>query len=193
METFVDLYTAVTETLPQKHANRDLEEYLRALLSLALDRKNEMPSIHLFYQLLDGAFTAPPLAFQDEWLAVTQSPDDNPMSYKFTNPEIFQAADLTTGAGYADFTFLQQVLIFQIADLHRMRNKELKDEMRYFGVTSPTGNAWYNFDPYTNLECGLRCLEDNLDLEDENGQKPEPIEISWKTLGQILEMGRVYE
>jgi hypothetical protein len=32
--------------------------------------------------------------------------------------------------------------------------------MRYFGIVSETGNRWYNFEPMTNSECGLRCILD---------------------------------
>ncbi len=170
-----------------------MEDYLRALLSLCLSKKNETPSIHLFYTMLDEAFTASPLPFEDEWLRVTKSPDENQFMYKFTNPALFIATNLAVNINDPNFDFLQQVLIFQIADLRRMRDKELKDEYRYFGIDSPTGNRWYNFDPFTNLECGLRCLEDNADMEDEVGQPAEPMPVTWKTLGQILEMGRVYE
>ena len=59
--------------------------------------------------------------------------------------------------------------------------------MRYFGIDSETGNRWYNFDPMTNLECGARCILDNEDDEDKE------FIVSWQTLGELLEMGRIYE
>jgi hypothetical protein len=32
----------------------------------------------------------------------------------------------------------------------------LENEYRYFGIDSPTGFRWYNFDPCSYLECGVR-------------------------------------
>ena len=39
----------------------------------------------------------------------------------------------------------------------------------------------------TNLECGARCI---LDSEDDNEND---FNASWQTLGELLEMGRIYE
>ena len=69
-----------------------------------------------------------------------------------------------------------------------MRGKQLEDKMRYFGVTSETGNLWYNFDPFTNLECGLRGTLDNEEEEEESDFSP-----TWQYLGELLETGRIYE
>ncbi len=68
-----------------------------------------------------------------------------------------------------------------------MKGKQLEDKMRYFGIASETANHWSNFDPMTNLECGARCL---LDREDDNEKE---LAVNWYTLGELLEMGRVYE
>jgi hypothetical protein len=79
------------------------------------------------------------------------------------------------------------VLQFQIAELHKMKGKQLNDEGRSFGIDSETGNRWYNFDPYSILECGMRCY---LDYCEDDEQE---FEVSWQTLGDLLEMGRIYE
>ena len=68
-----------------------------------------------------------------------------------------------------------------------MKHKQLYDKMRYFGIKSETGHRWCNFDPMTNLECGARCI---LDSEDDNEND---FVVSWQTLGELLEMGRIYE
>jgi hypothetical protein len=37
------------------------------------------------------------------------------------------------------FAYTQAVILFQIVELHRMKDKELHNEMRSFGITSETG------------------------------------------------------
>ena len=64
--------------------------------------------------------------------------------------------------------FTQNVLIFQIAELHRMRDKELQNPQRYSGINSETDNWWYNFDPFTNLECGAEWFLDSADSEEDD-------------------------
>ena len=60
------------------------------------------------------------------------------------------------------FAYTQAVILFQIAELHRMKDKELHNEMRSFGITSETGYDWYNFNPLDLLECGARGLCDYI-------------------------------
>ena len=66
-----------------------------------------------------------------------------------------------------------------------MQNKQLENELRYFGVDSETENRWYNFDPFTNLECGAAWLL--------SGREDQKMNVNWKTLGILLETGRIYE
>ena len=87
-----------------------------------------------------------------------------------------------------EFRILKHTILFQVADLYRMRDNQLKDEYRYFGVKSPTGNSWYNFDVFTYLECGTSGMEDHAqDVEAEFAG------CDWVFLADILELGRLYE
>jgi len=65
-----------------------------------------------------------------------------------------------------------------------MKGKQLENKYRYFGIQSETGNYWYNFDPFGNLECGARCMEDNETNFDD---------LNWSFIGELLENGRIYE
>lgn len=172
--------------LPHHYQNIELEPYLLALLKLATQHEQEEPTAELFMQLLGDAFTSEPHPFNPEWLTITEPPDQNVLSKKFTNPEIDPSFDKTVVSNKSGFEFTMAVLQFQIAELHKMEYKQLHNEMRYFGVHSETDNLWYNFDPMTNLECGARCLCDNRGDEKE-------MEANWQTLGELLEMGRIYE
>ena len=78
------------------------------------------------------------------------------------------------------------VIIFQVAELHRMRGQELQNELRHYGITSETGYSWYNFDPLTLLECGAQGLEDRLGEET-------AVAEDWSLLGDLLDLGRYYE
>ncbi|MDR2918046.1 MAG: hypothetical protein LBV72_01605 [Tannerella sp.] len=174
-------------SLPSKHENRDLEEYLLALYALVEKHKEREITAELLMRLLSEAFTAPPAPFREEWLAYDKVPHDNGIIRKFTNPDLKDDFDRTFYTHSEGVEFTLEVLKFQIAELHKMRGKQLIDKYRYFGIDSETGHRWYNFDPFTNLECGVRCLDDNSDSDDEE------IEIGWHTLGVLLEDGRIYE
>jgi len=157
-----DFYNCICK-LPDNHKNRDLEEYLLALHPLLLQNIENTPSFDLFHKLLEEAFTSKPTDLNNEWLDIINPPEHN--------------SNLT------DFEYLIEVVKFQIADLHKMKNKQVKNEMKYFGIDSETDHRWYNFDPFTNLECGVSGIMNG------NSEK----QVTWATLGEIIEYGRIYE
>ena len=174
-------------TLKDNFENRELETYLLSLLSLVEQQKNQDLTTDLLLNLLHNAFTSEPKEFNSEWLSITTAPDENTMSKKFTNPEINIPIDKSVVSEKSGVDYSIAVLQFQISELYKMKGKQLDDDMRYFGINSETGNRWYNFDPMTNLECGARCILDNEEDEDKE------FIVSWQTLGELLEMGRIYE
>ena len=181
-----DLYREIS-LFRNRYENRDLEEYLSALLMLVEREKSQTLTPELLLKLLQDAFTSEPAEFNSDWLQITDAPDSNIMSKKFTNPEFSSGIDKSVVSNVNGLDYTITVLHFQISELHKMRNKQLLDEYRYFGIDSETGNRWYNFDPLTNLECGAACMLDNTEDEDAS------MEFTWQTLGELLEMGRVYE
>lgn len=146
---------------------RDLEQYLLALWRLIDERHASSMDEELFFELVCQAFTADAPEFDERWLASTQPPS--------------QPAD--GGLAVEGRAYTCEVIRFQTAELHRMRGKQLDDEMRYFGVWSETGHRWYNFEPHSLLECGAAGLWD----------EEEPVTWSWSLVGEILETGRIYE
>ena len=167
--------------------NRDLETYLLALLKLVDQKKDENLSAELLLKLIQEAFIAEPAEFNSEWLSIIKPRDQNIMSKKFTNPGINPSFNKAAISDKSGIDYSIAVLQFQISELHKMRQKQLRNEIRYLGIDSETGNRWYNFDPMTNLECGARCI---LDGGDDNENE---FNVSWQTLGELLEMGRIYE
>ena len=173
-------------SLNDKFENRDLETYLLSLLKLVEQEKSQILTSDILLKLIQNAFISEPQEFNSEWLSIETAPDENVMSKKFTNTEINSTIDKSIVSDKNGIDYSIAVLQFQISELHKMKGKQLDDEMRYFGIDSDTGNRWYNFDPMTNLECGARCI---LDSDDEERE----FIVSWQTLGELLEMGRIYE
>ena len=105
-----------------------------------------------------------------------------PFGQKTNEPLKFEAADKHGG-----LTYSAEVIKFQLAELSRMRaSGQLADESKFFGIVSPSGHGWYNFDPFSLLECGARGL---MDYAGEDA----PVRGGWEMLGELLEMGRAYE
>ncbi len=180
IETF---YTAVCK-FEEEYEHRDLETYLLALYQNVLKHKEAEPTLELMHQLLSEAFVSEPMPFDGSWLQIEVAPDPNRISRKFTNPDISDAIDKTNESSLSGLEFTIAVLEFQIAELHKMRGKQLEDKYRYFGIASETGHQWYNFDPFANLECGARCMYSNED---------DLTTIDWSFIGNLLEDGRIYE
>ena len=94
----------------------------------------------------------------------------------------FETTDKHGGSAYS-----AEVIKFQLAELSRMRaSGQLADESKFFGIVSPSGHGWYNFNPFSLLECGARGLMDHAGED-------APVRCGWEMLGELLEMGRTYE
>lgn len=187
MMTFLEFLEEIND-LPNHFKNRNLETYLLAIYKILDDNKEiyakEQASLESVLCILKEAFTSTPASFDKEWLSITTSPNSNSLSRKFTTPGLKNVVDKTNQATSIGMEFTMDVLRFQISELHKMKNKQLKDDYRYLGINSETGHRWYNFDPFTNLECGVRCMGDT---EEDNSV------IDWSFIGNLLEDGRVYE
>lgn len=172
--TYKEFYQWIND-LPSRFENRSLEIYLSALYSQIEKQKSQQLTIEKLLILLEESFKSEPLEFNSDWLQITSPPE-------------FDTILLNTKQSLAEeVTFTIDVIRFQISELHKMNGRQLENELRYFGTTSDTGNLWFNFDPFTNLECGAAWLL--CALKDENQE----MNVSWKTLGVLLEMGRIYE
>lgn len=144
----------------------DLEKYLRGILQSIETHLNEKPSLKLFLEIIEEAFKDKTVEFKKEW-----------MEYK-NPPEEEKVMD--------EFQYVKEVILFQIADLRRIKEEEVDNEFKYLGISSPTGNTWYNHHPFSYLECGAAWLVDSKALCDED-------EADWYLFGRLLEMGRLYE
>lgn len=110
----------------RRRRSRRLEVYLRALWVLARGHASAEPRWDQIGEWLVTALTARPALFDEAWLRSRDPPEAGEGSPR----EEFDAT-----------------LLFQIADLRRMQGGALEDEWGDFGVDSPTGNSWYNFEP----------------------------------------------
>src|SRR5260221_11967935 len=141
INTARDFITFLRELAPRAgDYSGSLEEYLRAVHYLTATHQEEPATWRLLAQILADALSTTPQPFDPNWLEYTAPPEA-----VVEDPE----------ATIADpFAALQQMLRYQIADLHRMAEVgTINHPQRYFGIDSPTGNRWYNFEPQTFLEC----------------------------------------
>lgn len=145
---------------------RSLEEYLRALWSLLKVRQAETVTFSLLGQLLYDAFLTEPVPFDDRWLQYDTPPN------------------LDEKKKEEAFVVLQQMIWYQIADLHLMaQTGQINDPNAFFGIDSPTGQRWYNFDPCSYLECAVAPP-----IRD-----PSRIQSGWYDLAVLLWLGQIYE
>jgi hypothetical protein len=151
-------------------SDRSLEEYLRALWLLVQEYKNDKLSFALLAQILADALTAPVAPFDDNWLNYEEPPAELHQGHPVEN----------------DFEFLQKMLLYQIADLHRMREEGVLDappHILWMGASRKGGSVWYNFEPATFLGIALGGIKADSDNT----------EYDWSNLAIQLWLGQIYE
>jgi hypothetical protein len=157
IKTNRDLYLAVAD-LAGRHGSgaRDLEEYLRALWGRTRRlRARTCLSADEFFGLLSAAFTAPAPAFDEAWRSRYPTDDTIPFAVCPAAKAGFRRRRQGPGgAGAPGFTTWEPFVLRQIVDLREMAGRRLlEDERVNFGIKSPRGQWWVNFDPCGFLEC----------------------------------------
>lgn len=201
LQTNRDLYLFIAGLVAErgKH-DRSLEEYLRALWAAgSAHRDAEALSLSCFAGLLETALRAEVPPFDPAWLDIDRG----------------ALADVS---GYASW---ERAIQAQIVDLHEMEQAGLlANELRYFGIDAPRGARWYNFDPFTFLECGVAGTFGGWESGDATGRDyvpgpvavldeqgrvtsadprdlDDPVEqlvsITWNVFVDFLESGQTYE
>ena len=115
------------------HADRTLEEYLRALLGLVRQYCKERSHLHVsgFYNLLDDAFAAPPLPFAPAWRD----------AYDDLDPDL---------PGFAGW---EATIIRQIVDLREMQETGIMENpLLVYDTQSPRGSEWESSRPFEYLD-----------------------------------------
>lgn len=161
MKSLNELYEAIGE-VSITNDSVPLKRFLLGLYREVLENKNEEATYDLFLTLFKKALKNESTDFDEDWLEITDPPNTE---------------------DYTPIDYCLQVIRFQVAELEKIESDNLSLEEEMFGVESEDGHTWYNFDPFTNFECGIHGLMDS----DYNES------LSWATLGDIIEMGRVYE
>lgn len=145
--THREIYRAAVE-IAQRHAaeGRALETWLRALLGLIprVALLEELETGELL-QMIDDAFTAPPVQFDPGWSALP------PVAAR-------------EGATASDVV---RALQRQIWELHELgRTAALRKADRGAGVEAPGGGHWFNTDPASFIEAGLQGAFGGYALEE---------------------------
>ena len=147
-----------------------LEEYLRALLGLVRKHQDIQVTSSFIASLFEQAFDAPPLPFEEKWLTNQR-------------PELPGLDGMLEGEE-ENFKLMEQLLLYQIADLVRMERAGIfnKDPWSLsFGAMSPTNHYWQNLYPHGFISVGM------------GGISPEWKADSWFELGVLLWLGQIYE
>lgn len=175
IQTNRDLYLGIVG-LTERHRSgeRGLEEYLRALWAgVRCFRERASLSADEFFGLLSAAFTLPAPLFDEAWRS--HYVDDHTGSMTGCLAAKLGARQQSRGAGEASssgFDRWESFVRRQIVDLREMAEQGvLEDEHRYFGVDSPRGQRWYNFDPCTFLECATEGSAGGWRSGDDTGRE----------------------
>src|SRR5262249_16943074 len=102
----------------------------------------------------------------------------------------------TGSADASGFTAWESSVLGQIVDLREMAEQRiLEDEQRYFGIYSPRGHSWFNFDPCTFLECAVAGSYGGWQSGDDTGReyvsKPRVEELPCPECGRMTLHGYV--
>lgn len=148
-----EFYKGIESLLNKQKENAlPLEQYLISFWFRACPHKAD-PGLSLsdFYKLLVDSFT--------------------PIEAEVDNERIDETA--------SGFVGWDSIIRRQISDLREMNaNGQLKDEQRYFGIQSPGGQSWYNFDPCGYLECAAAGSLGGWEEGDETGREYVPGEVA---------------
>lgn len=165
-----DIYLAIAN-LCKAHAKStcSLEEYLRTLLGeFRRHSAEENVPCESFVEILDAGFSAAASPYDPQWDTIA----------------------LPTHAPCESFGDVERLLLNQIVDLHQMASQGmLANEMRYFGLTSPRGRSWYNFDARTFIECAAEGYFHGWQPGDETPREFVPGKVAvLNDLGEIMEV-----
>lgn len=167
------MYEIIEKLGPKLEENTpSLEQYLSALWQVVSAGQEKLLSDKQVVEWLGAAFEQRSPEFRQEWLSV-------------------QKGDLYLRDSYDDATFedWENLILFQIADLKRMdETGMLDDEYKFFGIDSPSGERWYNFDPSGYLKCAATAV---FGQDNDSDREGEP--FSWGDFIQFLICGQIYE
>jgi hypothetical protein len=180
-----DLYDGIRSLRARWAAEQPpLNDYLRSLWQIARAHADAPPTAARLLDWCTAAFSTPPPDFDPAWLELKWASWDE---------------------DHASFADWERLICYQIADLQRMADDgTLSQPDRYFGVTSPSGARWYNFDPLGYLECGIRgtfggylASEVIVLIPSASGSDDSAVfelpPLTWADLCQLLEYGQEYE
>ena len=174
MMTSEQMYLQIEEMHAQEEGNdRSLEDYLCALYGLAIQHRHlsEIP-VELLLRFMREAFHVEPLPYHLKW-ADSFSVDTSELS---------------------DFDVFAHSIQRQIVELREMAESGTLDhQFRYFGIKSPRGNNWYNFDPKSIVMCAMQGCFHCWPISGTPEEGVKFSTFSWGWLAWFFEVGQVYE
>ena len=171
---FNEFNHSINAIFEKSHKWNNLEDFLRSMWGEILKNQDNPITWAILIDIISDAWTNEPLEFDEKWLDIIQSADDIEIERDVTLP---------------DFEYLRGTILFQIADLRRMRDAgyfELDGNILFMGKQSPTGAIWYNWTPQDFLTCGIGGIGDH------QGDDNLP-DATWRNLAELLYLGQMYE
>jgi hypothetical protein len=134
-----------------------------------------------FFGLLSAAFTLPAPPFDEAWRSRYSDDGTHPLAACLAaKMGIRQPSREAENAGSSSFHHWESFVLRQIVDLREMAEQGmLANDERYFGINSPRGQRWYNFDPCTFLECAMAGSFGGWQSGDDTGREhvPGPVAV----------------
>lgn len=172
LDEFIEKINSLTK---QTDSATDLEYFLRSLWKAILKYQDQEPSFELFQQIISESWTGEPIDFDKSWFAIKENAN---------------MIEIKTSTRMDDFEYLRGTILYQIADLRRMRDAgyfEMDGNILFMGVQSPTGSSWYNWSPEDFLNAATSALGSS-------NPKQNVVEtITWRDLAALLYLGQLYE
>lgn len=171
----VEFIERINKIQTQKRIPSNLEAFLCGMWASSLKYHDLEPSWELFLQIISDGWTTTGMNFDTSWLSIVKSSD---------------LIEIETNTRMDDFDYLKGTILYQIADLHRMRDAGYyeKDPMLlYFGLESPTGATWYNWTIEGFLEAA------NAPMDSDTADDMELEQATWRDLAELLILGQIYE
>ena len=193
---WIDFRTAVLGILDEQEPTytHSLEEYLISFWEVTTQYKAEPVSYPFIISIIKEVFATKPMPFNTQWLLYENElfwEWDDEQGFYFTKIPCNERWEISE-TNVDPYYILEHTLLLQIADLHLMRDRQLKDPYRYYGVDSPTGHRWYNFDVFTYWECATRGMDDHM-RSSGSLIRHRFNTCTWATLALLLELGSTYE
>ena len=151
--------------LHPRQGTRALEMFLRAFYQSFLLHRQEPLTHDLFVTMLRDGFYGAPADYRPEWeIRYVAKPEGYWWWRMQPIPQQFQEKLTTISEEDLGREQTEQMLLFQITDLHLTSNQNLEDIERFLGGNSARGHTWQHTNLFDCLDLASQTAESPLTL-----------------------------